>query len=166
MAREVVYVACKVSMGIMCQLYDMRPIKVRVMGGGIIMEDQAFRRGAPVRLLGPAIPFGLMPNQRSPIVGGYRITPNVPAEFWEEWIKQNEELDAVVNGMIIWHKDMEELRAMCLDRKKELSGMQAIDVTPVSRKGRPELADPRIEKSERDEVSDVMTRDRDLEKSS
>lgn len=47
-----------------------------------------------------ASPVGRITGKPVAVVGGYGITPNVPKDFMDAWMKKNERMPAVVNGLI------------------------------------------------------------------
>lgn len=78
------------------------------------------QNGEPVRVT-------LVGANAARIVGGYGITENVPAEFMTEWLKKNAKHKAVVNGLIFVHNDMKSAESMAKERRKNDSGLEAID---------------------------------------
>jgi hypothetical protein len=85
-----------------------------------------------VTLFGNAVPKGEQP--RCLIVGGYAVTPNVSFDFMSAWMKQNQNLELVKNGLIIVHEKKSHVVGQAKEQAGHRSGLEAI--TPDS--------DPRI----------------------
>lgn len=66
-----------------------------------------------------------MNNKR--IVGGYGLTPNVPKEFWDTWLKKNHRHAAISNGTLFIHTDGKSAESMAKERRDVTSGFEAID---------------------------------------
>jgi len=67
----------------------------------------------------------------SRIIGGYGLTPNVPAEFMSEWFKRNARHPAVIGHNIFIHADEASARDIAKERAKVETGLEGID--PVKR---------------------------------
>ena len=95
-----VVVACKHPPGMVLWLEDKIEVTYDVLGGGKkTVEEYRRRPGSKVVYInGPAVPFGKAPKQ--PIEGGYALTFNVDADFFNEWIKQKKDAEYVVNRII------------------------------------------------------------------
>jgi hypothetical protein len=60
------------------------------------------------------------------IKGGYAFTPNIPADFWEEWLEQNELADYVVNHMIFALPEVASTKARAVEHEDERSGLEPL----------------------------------------
>lgn len=118
-----VTVACKLPNGIILRLFAMQDAEELVMGGGVrsikkaILTDQE-----PVEIKGCAAPFG------SPIllVGGYALTPNVDAQFYAQWLKQNSDSDLIKNRVIFAQETRDHLEGQANEQAEILSGLQPL----------------------------------------
>jgi hypothetical protein len=71
--------------------------------------------------------LGPMPSMS----GGYRLTPGVPADFCDQWLKENADLPAVKDGLIFAHSRESYVRAQAREKAELRSGMEAIDPSKV-----------------------------------
>jgi hypothetical protein len=74
------------------------------MGGGVRMVREAYRVGSVHKVHGNAVANGRHAEHQ--IVGGmegFALTFGVPADFWDRWLAQNADSDAVLNGLIFAH---------------------------------------------------------------
>jgi hypothetical protein len=144
----VVTVACKVPNGLILRLFKMVDFEEPVIGGGIrtSKRGQPDMSKPPVLVNGPGgIGFGHAPKCQ--IADGYGLTPNVDADFFAEWMRQNADLDAVKNRMIFAHEKQDTITKMARDNEKRRSGMEPIE--PGS--------DPRRPKSPLRQVGNIET---------
>ncbi len=61
------------------------------------------------------------------IVGGFALTHGVPADFWEAWVKQNEEFPPYANGLIFAAPKNGTADGMARERKDFRSGFEPLD---------------------------------------
>ena len=141
-------VACKIPNGLWLRVFDQIEQHEPVMGGGTRPVKKAILRGEPVRVHGPATPFGEAP--KCLIVGGYAHTPNVDADFFAKWLEQNADHDAVKNGLIFASEKRGYVEGESKASESRRSGLEPI--APGS--------DPRIPKGNRS-VSSVETMTKD-----
>lgn len=98
-----VSVACKLPMGLILEL-----------------------KGKPrVTIKGFSIPYGTAPQ--FPIVGGYALTPNVDADFFDEWMRVNAELDLVKKHFIFAHSKQSDASAQAKEMAEEKCGLEPIN---------------------------------------
>lgn len=99
---ETVTVACKIPNGFKMEFYREVERTVEIKGGHDRIR-QYVKDGAvaPIFLNGPAAPFGQMPRGR--VIGKAAFTRGVPKALWDRWVKENSNLDAVVNRQIFAH---------------------------------------------------------------
>lgn len=99
---ETVTVACKIPNGFKMEFYREVERTVEIKGGHDRIR-QYVKDGtvAPIFLNGPAAPFGQMPRGR--VIGKAAFTRGVPKPLWDRWLKENANLDAVVNRQIFAH---------------------------------------------------------------
>lgn len=61
-------------------------------------------------------------------IGGFAVTEGVPKEFFDRWLKLNENHPAVRNGLIFHHKQIASVIDMGKEREKDVSsGLDPID---------------------------------------
>lgn len=60
------------------------------------------------------------------IVGGYGLTPNVPTDFMEEWIKRNAEHPAVKNGSIFMQTGGKSAEARAKEGRGIRTGIEPV----------------------------------------
>jgi hypothetical protein len=85
---------------------------------------------------GNAVRFGDAPA--FPIIGGYALTADIPAPFWQEWVRQNEDSALVKQWHVFGAPSMREAQAIARAHEQALSGLEPID--PLA----PHLKDPSI----------------------
>ena len=62
------------------------------------------------------------------IIGGFGITPGVPKDLWEAWLKRHAQLDFVRNGLIFAYDKSADVQARAKEVGAEVSdGMAPID---------------------------------------
>ena len=146
-SARTVCVACKVPTGIALQLQKQ---ELRIVDTPKGPEKVAFwvKQGKIYYAHGPAYPINPPPGYpRAPlIVGGYALTPGIPAEHWEQWLEQNKLADYVVppdgaeHGMVFAYATLDDTAAAAGEQEKLLSGLEPLS-TEVDKEGR--LKDPR-----------------------
>jgi hypothetical protein len=130
---ETVTVACKLPHGLVLRVFDMKPVEEPLPGGGTKKVAKAFARLQTVTLNGYLEKYtpGLAPAAKG---SSYALTHGVDKEFFDVWMKQNHDLDAVRNGLIF----SDEKPDMLLDQAREFadtrSGLEPVD--PSKLKGR------------------------------
>jgi hypothetical protein len=115
-------VACKLPHGLVLQLCRMEERQEPVMGGGTRVQSVAARVGKRVTIKGYAHEINETPN--APIIGGYALTHNVDADFFEEWLKQNAEHDAVKNKLVFAHAKPDVVQSEARNAAKVRNGLE------------------------------------------
>jgi hypothetical protein len=143
-----VTVACKVPTGLRLQLET--PQK-RIIAGrdGDEMVTFNIPGGKVYYVHGPALPRGGLPEGFTPpiIVGGYALTPGIPADFWNTWVQQKKLAefflppDGAEHGMIFAYSTVESTRDAAREQTKLLSGLEPMS---TARDSKGNLTDPRI----------------------
>jgi hypothetical protein len=100
-----VHVACKLPNGLVLQLQKRADDDKT----SIAVGDQIVLKGA----------------QQAHLIGGYGIT-EVAADFWEAWLKQNQEYGPVRLGLIFAEGSRERAEAKAKERKHVLTGLEGI----------------------------------------
>ena len=144
-----VTVACKIPTGLRMQLET--PTK-RIISGRDGDELVTFNipGGKVYHVHGPEMPRGItLPEGVVPplIVGGYALTPGIPADFWNRWVEQKKLADFFVppdgaeHGMIFAYATVESARDAAKEQKGLKSGLEPIS---MDRDKNGKLTDPRI----------------------
>jgi hypothetical protein len=147
--NNLVTVACKVPNGLLLRIFKMMPAREQTPTGYRDVE-KAEQVGNPVKINGPTVPFGQVPEYA--VVAGYALTPNIDKDFFDEWLRQNADHATVKAELIFAHGN----RAVVSDRAKEhkevLSGLEPLNPNRTMRNGKSVPVDPRfpsqIEKAE------------------
>lgn len=97
-----VTIACKIPSGLVLQL--CKPTKwVEETPSGGKDRIRYDKTGPRHYVAGPAYPNGQAPEnfpERPAIAGGFALTSGIPKDFWDAWLKQNEESSFVLNGQV------------------------------------------------------------------
>lgn len=137
----VVSVACKHQPGILMRVFDLTEYDVPVLGGGTRKESRATASEAPIKINGPAVPHGQAPGYL--IIGGYAITPNVPAAIATKWMMQNKDSDLVRNNLIFISDKADTVEKKAKEQKEIRSGLERLDVRSIQKDGKEVPRDPR-----------------------
>lgn len=140
-SARTVTVACKIPTGLWLQL--QRPVERMedTRDGPRPRSYNAFY-GPRYYVNGPAYPVGALPKgfPRQPqIEGGYALTTGIPADFWEQWIEQNEKADFVrpiagsEHGAIFAYATIEDTAAAARENEKALTGLEPISTDEDAR---------------------------------
>jgi len=149
-ARETVTVACKLPNGLKLQLYRQEEGYEPVQGGGTRKIVRHVPVDEPVTVFGPATPVGQAP--RTLIFGGYALTPNVSKEFMDEWLQQNQKLDAVKNGLIFVQKDTHAAQDQATEQKSVKSGLEPLHPDPKKEPRTPKVPNANLSPIEREDT--------------
>jgi hypothetical protein len=142
-----VTVACKLPNGLELRLYKFEEQVENLYGGGKHKFTIAVPTGDMVRLRGPSIPWG---HSSPDVIHGVGLTEGVDRDFFAEWLRQNVNTEIVKNGLVYAYEDRYDTVAHAKEHRKELSGLEPLDVRMVEEKddkGRrvEVLADKRID---------------------
>jgi hypothetical protein len=143
-ARTVI-VCCKIEGGLKLQLQRKLNKFEDSREGPKPMSYNVFS-GKAHYVHGPAYPRGVVPKgfpSAPPIEGGFAMTFGIPADFWEQWLEQNEKADFVTSGMIFAASSIEDAKAEAVEKQAIRSGLEPIS-TDEDKNGR--MVDPRLPK--------------------
>lgn len=122
---DTVTVGCKLPHGLILRAFTTR--KGSDYYNGAMREvDVAEPVGEPFRINGNAFPEGMSP-QGYKISGGFALTPGVPKELFDTWMKQNKDSDVVKNGLIFAHSQESSAFDMAKDRHEKRSGFERLN---------------------------------------
>lgn len=143
-----VTVACKIPAGIDMQLCK-KVVYWQDTPTGAVQRDRFDRFGQIYSVRGPAYPVGQPPEgfpAAPQIVGGYALTPGIPADFWDAWAEQNARSSFVVEKMVFAHSSRtDHAEGQARDNADLKSGLE-----PLNPKG-----DRRIPRSNNPAVSQI-----------
>jgi hypothetical protein len=127
---ETVTVACKMPNGLILRLFRMEDKTIPVAGGGHQTVKQSVATGDEFQVNGPALDLVRLQREGAPdfaIAGGYALTPGIPKDFWDEWLRQNERAQYVQNKIIFAYEKPESARAAAIEHKGVRTGLEPID---------------------------------------
>lgn len=154
-------VACKIPNGLVLQLCR-KTTYLEDTPSGTRERARYDKVGERHVVAGPAYPNGPVPRGFPPkpmIVGGYALTPNIPRDFFEEWMHQNKDAPFVVNKMIYGYATLDEAREVSKDNRKTLSGFEPLAQAEADKDGNMTIKDPRAPRSMAPGVAQVTTAD-------
>jgi hypothetical protein len=135
-----VTVACKIPGGLDLQLCK----KVTYMldtPTGAVPRDRWDRYGRIYTLRGPNYPVGMVPKgfpAPPQVEGGYALTHNIPADFWEQWFAQNLRSSYIEAGMIFAHSSRTDFAVgQARDQAELKSGLEPLNPDGDPRAPRP-----------------------------
>jgi hypothetical protein len=120
-----VTVACKLPHGLKLRLFNMVDSQEPILGGGYRTVKVAREMPKSVTLKGWSHAQNMAPDAQ--IIGGYALTPNVDKDFWDAWLAQNQELDAVRNNLIFAHDKSVNAEAESKEKRDVRSGLERLD---------------------------------------
>ncbi len=119
-----VVIGCKVPNGIILREFKMVERTIRIHGM-VSTEEMSQETGNRFTVRGPALAFGQIPN--IPIVGGFALTPGVPADLARTWFQQNSDSDIVRNNLIFFEDSVERAQARARELSSVRSGLEPLD---------------------------------------
>lgn len=126
-ATGFVTVACKIPQGLILQLcqrttyFEDTPSGTRERVRFDKCGKRYVARGTSYPNNPPA---GYAP--RPIMIGGYALTQNIPADFWEEWQEQNRASAFIENHMLFAFPSLADVRSAALEHKDVVSGFEPI----------------------------------------
>ncbi len=163
-----VTVACNVSNGLVLKLYKFEDKYEAVMG---IPDAKRLTREAvlddsyeTVTLFGPSPEISKDPMHWCLVVRGinnsaYALTPGVDAQWFAEWLKQNEQSPLLKNGCVFAYASEASAKDAAKDRKEFRSGLEPLTVE-VDAKGQPkDIRIPRKSNAAAGSISAIETAD-------
>lgn len=139
-SRGTVTVACKIPQGLILRLFKMEDRTEGGIGGTTYTTKVALPVGPRYVINGP----GYDKNDGLPdytIKERAALTHGIPLDFWEEWMKQNQDSECVRNNLVFSAKSGSEAIARAKEFRSARSGFEPID-PGVDAKGK--AADPRM----------------------
>ena len=140
-----VTVACKLGIAWLdLQISEEREVMENTQTGPRPVKQYA-PVGPIVRIRGTAYPRGEVPEgfpERPRIVAGYALTPNVPREFWDRWVKQHAKAPYVVSGMVCAFESLDDVKAKGREMEGIMSGLEPL--VRGKEDGQDIIVDPRV----------------------
>ncbi len=126
---ETVTVCCKLPGGLRMRLFKNNKLTEPILGGGAREFTMAQETGDEFVVAGWSHPQ----NRASAVElsGGYAMTTGVPKVFWDEWLRQNEKSNIVVNGLIFAADKEADARKEAKANLKVRSGLERLDPTKL-----------------------------------
>lgn len=126
MSTATVTVGCKLPHGLKARIFVMADASEALRDGTTRPIKQARQVGEPIVFKGYLERYqpNLPPAARMSSVA---YTEGVPLDFWEQWVAQNHDLDALRNGLVFAQRDMSEARAQGRDLANVTVGLEPID---------------------------------------
>jgi len=90
---------------------------------GLHLDVNGFDR---VTIKGNALPFGESAVDYR-IVGGYALTPGVPRDLWDAWLKDRTTMDIIVKGIVFAQEKPADVVAEAKNGAKVITGLEPID---------------------------------------
>jgi len=104
-----------------------------VLGGGLREVTRWFNTGKQIVLNGTGVQWGQA--RTHPMAHGYALTPNVPADLWAEWVKQNQGSPLLTSGVLICHAKLADVVANAKNNRELRTGLEAVDPHSKMRMG-------------------------------
>lgn len=141
--QSVVFVASKITRGLYLDIFQPVQMSRRVVGGGVENYTQQMRLPDRIRIKPAVLGFGLMPNY--PIVDGFSITRDVPADHWRKFVEQNSNYEPLTSGILAAFDTEADAIAYAREHKELRTGLE-----PLAQD-----ADPRVQTSNNANIGDV-----------
>lgn len=144
-------VACKLPSGLVLQLCKPSKYFEETRAGGRIERTRYDKMGPSIIVRGPAQPNGQVPKgyKRPEVEGGYALTYNVDADFFEEWMRQNADTAIVQNKIIFAAGTRDATLGEAQDMHETRSGLEALE--PDNDPRAPKSLDPNVSTIETEE---------------
>lgn len=129
---QTVTVGCKLPHGLVLELCDMVDTDQAVAGGGFRVVKEARKRGRQVVIKGYLQEQKMSPVPLPSIAPKFVFTDNVDAVFFEEWLHQNADHEAVRNNLIFAHET--DTRGKAVDYANVRTLVEPVDADKVTGK--------------------------------
>ena len=156
---EKVTVACKLPHGMRLRLFKMVDSMENVAGNTMRTVQRAQQVGPDVVIKGVAVEFG----KEKVLTAGFMLTPGIDKEFFDEWLRQNSEHDAVKNHLIFAASTRDAVESQASEHRKQKSGQEPLDMAMIKKGERLVGADERLPRSNNPNLSPIAA---DTEKAS
>lgn len=133
-----VTVACKMPHGLVCRLFRMVDNPEPLPGGGTKNVKRAMvQPELTFKLNGYLVPAKRDEPPPPAMPSAFALTHGVDKDLFDEWLKQNKDLDLVRAGLVFAYEDENETKAQVKDSKSLKCGLEPLDRSnlPKSFKG-------------------------------
>lgn len=121
-----VTVACRLPHGLYLDVVD--PSVFDGIDPKVGVVARPINEANRVKINGCARPVGVpLPDDAPQVVGGFALTPGVPAAFWETWLAQNKDAPFVRNNLIFAHEKAGSVVSEAKEKKALRSGFEGMD---------------------------------------
>jgi hypothetical protein len=159
-----VTVACKMPLGFVLHLDTMVDVDEPVMGGGVKTVKRARKRleAGEVILRGPLQSdadkaAGVQPPL---VVGSYALNPGIDKEWFDEWLRLNQDADVVRNKLIFATKPA-SVQSQAKDQKTLRTGLEPLNPAMRIEGDRKVPVDPRFPRTMSRNLTNVESAERD-----
>lgn len=126
---DTVTVACKYPPGLILRIYDETTKSSRVLGAMVeetifVPREEKFVIRGPVVNVGAYRSAGDLPEGN---IGGYALTPGIPRDFWERWLKENRESSLVKNRIVFSSSTHDRAASEARELKGIRSGLEPLN---------------------------------------
>lgn len=123
---ETLVVACKLPHGLILRLYETKEVHEAQRDGTTKLIKRSEPLPGEVQLDGYLKKYKI---DLPPAAQGskYEITTGVSKEFFEEWLRQNKDHQALTSNLILWARNTGELKAKMRAFEGTRSGLEPID---------------------------------------
>jgi hypothetical protein len=129
-----VTVACKMPHGIICRLFKMVDAEEPLPGGGTKAVKRAEPTGSTIKLNGYLKPAQGDEPAPPAMPGSYALTHGVDKDLFDEWLKQNQDLDMVKNKLIFAAEKTDYVQHKAKDQNPHFKcGLEPIDRNKLPR---------------------------------
>ena len=121
-----VTVACRLPHGLYLDVVDPSVFDGIDPKVGVIARPVV--EGSRIKINGCARPVGVpLPEDAPQVVGGFALTPGVPAAFWETWLSQNKDAPFVKQKLIFAHEKAGSAVAEAKEKRGLRSGFEGVN---------------------------------------
>lgn len=150
-SAKTVTVALKLEHGLILQLCK-ETTWMEETPGGVKERRRHDKVGERIFVRGTSYPVNPPPGfpERGPMADGYALTSGINAEFWNEWLRQNQKLPLVKNKLIFAFPEITSVRAKAHELKDTRSGFEPLAIGDG-------VTDPRVPKPTNAAVEPIKT---------
>lgn len=132
-SNDTVTVSLKHPHGLILRLYDMVETPEAVMGGGTRTVKQARFNGRQITINGYSQKNSSVPLPH--MAGAFAMTPDVPKDFWDEWVKQNHDHPYLQNNIMFASPSVNYATGKEREYAAVKSGLEPLDPDNLKVKG-------------------------------
>jgi hypothetical protein len=128
-SASTVTVASKLPFSLRLQLQKKLSRTEDAFGGGVREVVSRIKDGRTLVIEGCSRPVGV--DSEKQLVGGFALTHNVDAEFWNTWLAENGEFPPVEKGLIFATPKAGGTESEARDRRSLISGFEPVNPDAV-----------------------------------